>query len=95
MTDSELRRLEREFRQSGTLEAEAALVEALLRAGRTNEERLKLVEFLRRPLPSRRLFYFFGPQRPRAVDDDGAEHWVRQLATFGQECLLRAAFAGC
>ena len=46
MTDSELRRLEREFRQSGTLEAEAAWLRARLKAGELHERDLELAACL-------------------------------------------------
>ena len=94
MSDADLRELERKWRETGSVEDEASWERALLRAGRTDEARLELVEFLRTPLPNRRRFYFFGPNRPLARGEDGAERWVQELASFGHEALLRTAFAG-
>lgn len=88
MTDSELRRLERVFRESGSVEDEAAWLRARVRSGEVSEERLRLAAYVGHQAAALSLGPE-NPERPEALDK-----WLRQLSShWDQEACVRAALA--
>lgn len=86
MSDADLRELERRFRATGSVEAEAAWLGARVQAGQLERSKLELAAFLADP--ASRLAC--GGLSPSETESE-PKGWDHRMASFGLEASVRAA----
>lgn len=100
VSDADLRELERKFRETGSVEDEAAWLRARVQAGELSQENLELAAFLGHEGAQ---FAADSEIVAPSVEGDGYDtdtclypslsEWTRQLCVFGLEAAVRAGIA--
>lgn len=91
MSDERLRELERRFKETGSVEDEAAWLGERVRIGDLDEKRLRLAGYLGHPAALACL----GVSQAtwRTLWDEDLPGWIFSLESFGREALVRAGLA--